>query len=347
MECGIVNSTTIKPKTHRDTQHSFVVKYQPSTIGDFQQLGTVFKNTVTSLIEINSLNILITGSPGVGKSSLITAIIREYYGPLYNEENILALNSLKEQGIQYYRNDLKVFSQTNSLIKNKKKIILLDDVDLINEQSQQVFRNCIDKYSNNVHFIMSCTNLQKVIDSLQSRHIILNVPAPTVDTMYQIANRIIREEPTIALNIIDAEALGHIITLSNLTIRLLVNYIEKIYILNVPLTVKIAKMIYTNICVKDFEQFTASLITGDLANALRLLYDMHEHGYSVIDIFENYFAFIKSTDDGLLDEMQKYKLISLLCKYITVFYNVHEDEIELALFTNNAICALRSNEIGY
>lgn len=343
MECGIVNST-IKPKTHRDTQHSFVVKYQPSTIGDFQQLGTVFKNTVTSLIEINSLNILITGSPGVGKSSLITAIIREYYGPLYNEENILALNSLKEQGIQYYRNDLKVFSQTNSLIKNKKKIILLDDVDLINEQSQQVFRNCIDKYSNNVHFIMSCTNLQKVIDSLQSRHIILNVPAPTVDTMYQIANRIIREEPTIALNIIDAEALSHIITLSNLTIRLLVNYIEKIYILNVPLTVKIAKMIYTNICVKDFEQFTASLITGDLANALRLLYDMHEHGYSVIDIFENYFAFIKSTDDGLLDEMQKYKLISLLCKYITVFYNVHEDEIELALFTNNAICALRLSE---
>ena len=340
MECGIVNST-VKPKTHRDTQHSFVVKYQPSTIGDFQQLGTVFKNTVTSLIEINSLNILITGSPGVGKSSLITAIIREYYGPLYNEENILALNSLKEQGIQYYRNDLKVFSQTNSLIKNKKKIILLDDVDLINEQSQQVFRNCIDKYSNNVHFIMSCTNLQKVIDSLQSRHIILNVPAPTVETMYQIANHIIREEPTIALNIIDAEALNHIITLSNLTIRLLVNYIEKIYILNVPLTVKIAKMIYTNICVKDFEQFTASLITGDLANALRLLYDMHEHGYSVIDIFENYFAFIKSTDDGLLDEMQKYKLISLLCKYITVFYNVHEDEIELALFTNNAICTLQ------
>ena len=340
MECGIVNST-VKPKTHRDTQHSFVVKYQPSTIGDFQQLGTVFKNTVTSLIEINSLNILITGSPGVGKSSLITAIIREYYGPLYNEENILALNSLKEQGIQYYRNDLKVFSQTNSLIKNKKKIILLDDVDLINEQSQQVFRNCIDKYSNNVHFIMSCTNLQKVIDSLQSRHIILNVPAPTVETMYQIANHIIREEPTIALNIIDAEALSHIITLSNLTIRLLVNYIEKIYILNVPLTVKIAKMIYTNICVKDFEQFTASLITGDLANALRLLYDMHEHGYSVIDIFENYFAFIKSTDDGLLDEMQKYKLISLLCKYITVFYNVHEDEIELALFTNNAICTLQ------
>ena len=36
-------------------------------------------------------------------------------------------------------------------------------------------------------------------------------------------------------------------------------------------------------------------------------------------------------------EMQKYKIIALLCKYITIFHNVHEDEIELALFTNNAI----------
>jgi len=25
----------------------------------------------------------------------------------------------------------------------------------------------------------------------------------------------------------------------------------------------------------------------------------------------------------------------LLCKYISIFHNIHEDEIELALFTNN------------
>ena len=36
-----------------------------------------------------------------------------------------------------------------------------------------------------------------------------------------------------------------------------------------------------------------------------------------------------------MDLMQKYKIIAILCKYITVFHNIHEDEIELALFTNN------------
>ena len=58
---------------------------------------------------------------------------------------------------------------------NKKKIIILDDIDIINEQSQQVFRNCMDKYSHKVHFISSCTNVQKVIDSLQSRNIIIKI----------------------------------------------------------------------------------------------------------------------------------------------------------------------------
>jgi DNA polymerase III delta prime subunit len=50
---------------------------------------------------------------------------------------------------------VKTFCQTCSVIKGKKKIIVLDDIDLINEQSQQVFRNCIDKFSHNVNFISS------------------------------------------------------------------------------------------------------------------------------------------------------------------------------------------------
>ena len=52
-----------------------------------------------------------------------------------------------------------------------------------------------------------------------------------------------------------------------------------------------------------------------------------------MDIYDNYFIFIKTTD--ILSETQKYEIIKLLCKYISIFHNIHEDEIELALFTNN------------
>ena len=172
----------------------FINKYQPLYLNDFQQLDT---NTVTlmkSLIHLNNLNILIIGDSGTGKTSIINSIIREYYGNDYNIENVLILNSLKEQGIQYYRNDLKIFCQTCSLIKNKKKIILLDDIDLINEQSQQVFRNCMDKYKHNVNFISSCTNIQKIIDSLQSRTIIVKINSITPECLKQIMNKISTNE---------------------------------------------------------------------------------------------------------------------------------------------------------
>ena len=52
-----------------------------------------------------------------------------------------------------------------------------------------------------------------------------------------------------------------------------------------------------------------------------------------MDILDNYFLFIKTTTT--LSESEKYEIIPIICKYITVFHNIHEDEIELALFSNN------------
>ena len=51
----------------------------------------------------------------------------------------------------------------------------IQDIDNINEQSQQVFRNCIDKYSHKVHFLASCSNIQKTIESIQSRCTIIKI----------------------------------------------------------------------------------------------------------------------------------------------------------------------------
>ena len=54
-----------------------------------------------------------------------------------------------------------------------------------------------------------------------------------------------------------------------------------------------------------------------------------------MDILDNFFVYLKSTT--LLTEEEKYLIIPYVCKYITIFNNVHEDEIELAHFTNNLV----------
>jgi len=321
---------TDKNKNKNDNS-PFINKYQPIYFNDFEQLDATVVTLMQSLIMLNNLNVLIIGDSGTGKTSIINSIIKEYYGDDYNSDNVLVLNSLKEQGIQYYRNDVKIFCQTCSLIKNKKKIVLLDDIDLINEQSQQVFRNCMDKYKHNIHFISSCTNVQKVIDSLQSRTIIVQINPLTIACLTNIMNKIkINENLNMSIG-----ADMFILSICNNSVRILINYLEKIKIINCYVDLELANKICTNISYAIFGEYTQCVLNKNLTEGIKILYKLHDEGYSVMDILDNYFLYIKLTD--LLTEDVKYKLVSLICKYIIYFHNVHEDELELALFTNNFI----------
>ena len=311
----------------------FIHKYQPLYFNDFGLDNSVV-NMLKTLILIDNLNVLIIGDMASGKTSLLNALIREYYighTPKEYEENVLYINSLKEQGINYYRTDVKTFCQTCSNIKNKKKIIILDDIDIINEQSQQVFRNCIDKYSHNVHFISSCSNIQKVIESLQSRFTIIKIKPLKRENLISIIENI-----KIIENIdIDEDAQNFIINVSNNTVKILINYMEKFKLLNQKITYNLAVQLCSNISFLIFEEYTKFMLQKDLKQAIHLITELYDKGYSVMDILDNYFVFVKSSI--ILNEDQKFKIIPCICKYITIFHNIHEDEIELALFTNNLV----------
>jgi len=311
----------------------FIDKFQPIYFKDFE-IDDKIVEILKTLINMNNLNILLIGDMASGKTSLLNAIIREYYignNPKDYHDNVLYINSLKEQGINYYRSDVKTFCQTCSSIKNKKKIVVLDDIDIINEQSQQVFRNCIDKFSHNVHFISSCSNTQKVIESLQSRFIIIKIKPLKRENLYKIMLKIKNSE-----NIdMDNEAEEFILDISNSAAKILLNYMEKFKLLNQKITYDLAVQLCTNISFITFEEYNTLLKNNKLDEAIRLIYQIYDKGYSVMDILDSYFLFIKNTKN--ITEEQKYNLIPFICKYITIFHNIHEDEIELALFTNNLI----------
>lgn len=309
----------------------FVHKYQPMYFDEFDMDNDI-KQILQTFVNMDNLNILFTGDMSSGKTTLLNAIIREYYKGHTTkayDDNILYINCLKEQGINYYRADVKTFCQTCSVIKNKKKIVVLDDIDLINEQSQQVFRNCIDKYSHNVHFISSCSNIQKVIESLQSRFTIIKVNPLKREKLINLVNKI----KTCENIIIEKDAEEFMLNVSNNTVKLVINYMEKFKLLGEPITLELANSLCTNISFCSFVEYTQLIKARKLDKAISLIYDIYDKGYSVMDILDNYFLFIKKTN--LLSEDEKYKIIPYICKYITIFHEVHEEEIELALFTNN------------
>jgi replication factor C subunit 2/4 len=312
-------------------QALFLTKYQPLYFKDFETDKEMIE-ILQTLINMNNLNILFIGDIGSGKTTFLNASIREYYkGLKYPEykDNILHINSLKEQGINFYRNDVKTFCQTCSSVKGKKKIIVLDDIDIINEQSQQVFRNCIDKYIHNVHFIASCSNSQKVIESLQSRLILIKIKPLQKNNLNKIMNKIINSE-TISIT---EDAKEFILNICNNNAKILINYMEKFKLLNKVINLDLSTNICTNISFLSFHEYTTLLKNGNLNDAIKLLYNLYDKGYSVMDILDNYFLFVKITD--ILNETQKYDIIPIICKYISIFHNIHEDEIELSLFSNN------------
>jgi DNA polymerase III gamma/tau subunit len=125
----------------------------------------------------------------------------------------------------------------------------------------------------------------------------------------------------------------------NKSVRILINYLEKFKIVGLPVSLQLANQLCTNIGFSKFDDYTADCLCPctPVATCIAHLYELHDQGYSVMDILDNYFGYIKHT--RLLNESTQYRTIAIICKYISIFHNVHEDEIELALFTNN-LCKL-------
>ena len=100
----------------------FLKKYQPFFLKDFI-INKEYIDLIRTLINMDNLNILFIGNNGSGKTTLINAIIREYYkcGKIPTN-NILSINNVKDQGIHYYRSELKTFCQTPSIIPKKKNL---------------------------------------------------------------------------------------------------------------------------------------------------------------------------------------------------------------------------------
>jgi DNA polymerase III delta prime subunit len=331
--------------------NTFISKYKPYYISDFYT-DENFQFVLNTLFEIDNLNVLFVGNSSSGKTTLLYAIIRQYYGlskeSTFPENNILYINNLKEQGINYFRNEMKTFCRSSSTIFGKKKLLIIDDIDMINEQSQQVFRNYIDKYKNNVNFISVCTNIQKVIESIQSRTHIIRLEPPTKSHFKIIMDKIIQEE-----NLVLSEDIKtYIIQIANNSIRNLINYLEKIHIYMSSenqgetkshtkiLTLENCKKLCNIISVDYFEKYIKHIKTGNITEAIQILYSIHDYGYSVIDILDYFFNFVKTTEH--LNEDEKYNIIPVICNYITIFHNIHEDCIELALFSNNIYKVLRN-----
>ena len=300
---------------------SFLHSYKPTDLSDFHMSDTMIQ-LLRTLIDKDELSILILGTPGVGKTSLLQVILTLYYKD-YPKDNILYINKLKEQGYQQYRYDLKVFCQTTSSIKGKNKSLVVDDIDLLPDNIQQIIVHCMNQYKH-VNFLFTGTYSSKIIQSIQSRIFCIHMPSWTPSSLSIIVKHILKNEDIQ----VEEEAFELLNQSSSLKIAL--HTLEKCYFLHQPITVSLLRS--THIPWNTLEGYVKSILSNSLSTASKLIYGLYEEGYPVIDILDHLYIFIRSYP---LHDSIRYEWVKHLCIYIVQFNQVHEHAIELIFLTHD------------
>ena len=311
---------------------SFISKYKPQKLED-TFYNHHFKDVINSLINMNCLNVLLKGDVCSGKTTLTECIVNKYYQDVNKDDiygDIYVFTCLNEQGINGFRRILKEFCQTKGNIQGRKKTIILDDIDTLTEQNQQIIRSNIDKYSSSINFISTCTNLNKVIDTLQSRFNILKIPQITNKEIETVYDKICMRENIELCN----ESKMFVMTMCDYSINVLMNNLEKIKLyMDDEMTIDDIKQICCQISHNYYDKYYTCIINQKKKQAFEVFHTLYETGYSFIDILENFVGYIKYTQ--LVDINQKYTILKIICKYINILYTISDEYLEMMFFTNH------------
>ena len=147
-----------------DLKHTlWVERYRPHKISECilpESLKSTFQQFVVDGVVPN---LLLTGGPGVGKTTVAMAMLDEL-GADY-----IKINGSMKGGIDTLRNDIDSYASTVSF-SGGRKYVILDEADYLNANSTQpALRGFIEDYSKTCGFILTCNFKNRIISPLHSR----------------------------------------------------------------------------------------------------------------------------------------------------------------------------------
>jgi DNA polymerase III delta prime subunit len=259
-----------------DFNNIWVEKYRPKTLDDFV-ISEENKIVINSFTEKNEIpNLLFTGTPGIGKTSLAKIIVNDILKCQY-----LYINASDENGIDTIRTKVTNFAQTKS-IDGKIKVIILDETDGLSLDGQRALRNTMEEHSKITRFILTANYKHRIIIALQSRCQSLDLVPP----LTFVAKRClyILKNENISISEQDKIKVAHIVKTFYPDLRKCINELHKASSSGKLSIVEnktndVLKLILTNIQSKNILSLRKSLIeneqkfNSDYVNLLRGLFN--------------------------------------------------------------------------
>ena len=333
----------------------FVEKYRPFSLEQVISQDDIIL-TLKKFLDRNSLtHLLFYGTAGTGKTTCAKAISNYLYGE-HKAGNILELNASDERGIDIVKEQIKSFCQTlnyfsnfniNTNEKNSNffKLVILDEADMMTTDAQSALRRIMEKYTNNVRFILICNQIHKIHPAVQSRCMRFRFRPIQNDKCLNRLKEICNFE-----NIkYDSElTLKTVIQLGNRDMRKMLNLLEATVMSSQNNNYITINDVYTTAglpSLKEFNQILQYINTKQL-NIEEIYNKVNKErltkGYSIQDLIDMLHDKIRNNKSDYLSDEQTRDCFIKLADMDYILRKGGDEEVVL----QNFICLVRENNLN-
>ena len=143
----------------------WVEKYRPSTVDGYVFRDEHQRKQINTWIKDQSIpHLLLSGSAGIGKTTLAKILIHELG---IEDYDVLEINASRTNSVEDVRDKITNFVQMIPF--GPFKVVLLDEADYLSPNAQAALRGVMEEYHQTARFILTCNYPNRIIPALHSR----------------------------------------------------------------------------------------------------------------------------------------------------------------------------------
>ena len=143
----------------------WVEKYRPKKLGEYVWRDDNQRKQVETWVREKSIpHLLLSGTPGIGKTTMAKMLVNEIG---IEDYDVLEINASRERGIGIMRE--KITNFVSMIPFGPFKVVLLDEADRLTPEAQDALKGVMEEYSNFSRFILTCNTPNMIVPAIHSR----------------------------------------------------------------------------------------------------------------------------------------------------------------------------------